>query len=195
MGAVDELATELGGDAVGEQVRGGEHPPAGAVGGLEDRRSQAGLLQLVGTVQPGHAAADNGDADAARWGGRSRGRRVGRRRRALSASGGHHEPGRGDHRVAQEPPPRARDLEQLVDGRDAGPLARGDGRDTQRLPQGIEQRAPRHINLRWLQVISQTNQPALRASARASHANGARRRKRRAREHVGESEGRSPSGE
>ena len=65
MAAVDELAAELGGEAVAEQVGGGEHAAAGAIGAFEDLRAQAGLLQLVGGVESGHAAADDGDARGA----------------------------------------------------------------------------------------------------------------------------------
>ena len=35
--AVDELAAELGGEAVAEQVGGGEHAAAGPIGAFEDR--------------------------------------------------------------------------------------------------------------------------------------------------------------
>ncbi len=64
-----------------EQVRGREHAAAGAARAFEDRRRQTGLLQLVGGVEPGHAAADDGDA-------RRAGIRLGRTACAVAGGGG-----------------------------------------------------------------------------------------------------------
>ncbi len=55
-------------------------------------------------------------------------------------------------RLAQEAAARARHVDQLVDRRRAGLLARREGRDSKRPAQGIEQGTPRHINLRSAQV-------------------------------------------
>ena len=150
--AVDELAAELGRQAVGEQVRRREHAAAGAVGALEDRGGQARLLELVGGVQSGHAGADDGDA-------RRSCAPVGSARSRRRAGGGASDRAQPAAIAAaavaadapQEPPPRhapSRPARRAAAA--AGPLARGHGRDAKRAAQGVKERATRHRYLRTL---------------------------------------------